>query len=65
MKTYEVQLHRGFTPMGPHWIRSWVDTRTHLDTVEKRKIKCPYRELKPNSSVVYTVVRKLYKKQSE
>jgi hypothetical protein len=43
--------------MGPNWIGSWVDTTTDLNTVEKRKINWPCRELNPNSSAVYTVVR--------
>jgi hypothetical protein len=45
------QLHGRFTPgeiiPDTHWIRGWVGPRAVLDTVAKRKILSPFRELNP------------------
>jgi hypothetical protein len=43
-----------------HWIAGWVSTRAGLDTVVKRKIPSPCRDLNPRSSnsiVSYTCTR--------
>jgi hypothetical protein len=44
---------------GTHYIGGWVGPRTGgLDTVEKRKIHRPCRELNPDSSAVQPAVRR-------
>jgi hypothetical protein len=48
-----------FTPRerapGTHWIGGWVDPRTSLDKVEKRKKYCPYWDSNSDSSAVHQV----------
>jgi hypothetical protein len=35
---------------GTHYIRGWVGPRTGVDTEEKRKFSCSFRELNPDFS---------------
>jgi hypothetical protein len=37
---------------GTHWRGSWVKPRTSPDTVENKKLSCPYWELNPDSLAV-------------
>jgi hypothetical protein len=54
-----------FTPEevapGIYRIGGWVDPGVDLDTVEKRKISCPFRETKPGrSDRTVSLCRNLY-----
>jgi hypothetical protein len=44
-----------FTPgekaQGTHWIKGWVDLKADLDTVEKRKVFCPFQESNPDTLI--------------
>jgi hypothetical protein len=37
---------------GTHWIEGWVGPRAILDTMAKRKIPSPRRELNPKTPIV-------------
>jgi hypothetical protein len=60
---YEVELSASysdrFTPRerapGTHWIGDWVDSRTVLNTVVKRKIPSPRRESNRRTPIVQPV----------
>jgi hypothetical protein len=51
-----------FTPRerahGTHWIGGWVNPRTVLDAVVKRKIPSPRRESKPRTPIVQPVAQR-------
>jgi hypothetical protein len=51
-----------FTPRvrapGTHWIRAWVDPRTILDAVVKRKIPSPRRESNPRTPIVQPLAQR-------
>jgi hypothetical protein len=51
-----------FTPRvkapGTHWIGGWVGPRAVLDTVVKRKISSPHRELNPGTLIVKPVAQR-------
>jgi hypothetical protein len=50
--SYPRRFTAGWRAPADHWIGVWVVPRVDLDVVKNRKLSCPCRDSKPNSSAV-------------
>jgi nucleoid DNA-binding protein len=41
---------------GTHWVGSWVGTKSGVDAVDKSRVSCTCREMKPDHSAVHPLV---------